>query len=244
MTVEPLHARDAAAAGRLLAASHGDYPAYRALFPDPKVRARVLLPFMTGAARDTAGYGQGLVVRATDTPEGLAGVALWLAPGQLQLNLARKARMMPALTRAAIAGGRRFGGLARSGGALEESVPQGPLWYLRAMGVHPTAQRRGVGGALLKAGLAEANAAGLPCHLHTSDPANIEYYRRWGFELTQPEIRAEADGPTFVGMTRHPAPAPARIVGIVGSNRTPIQPFPRQSRVDVTPGGGPDTAPA
>ena len=41
-----------------------------------------------------------------------------------------------------------------------------------------------------------------PCHLHTSDPANVTYYQRWGFQLTQPGFAAETDGPTYYGMTR------------------------------------------
>jgi ribosomal protein S18 acetylase RimI-like enzyme len=199
--VEPLRARDAATAGLLLAASHGEYPAFRALFPDPEVRARVLRPFMTGAARDTARYGCGLVARLPGL-DGLAGVALWMPPGRFPLSAVRKARMTPALTRAAIAAGRGFGRFAQVGAALERAVPDGPAWYLQTLGVHPGAQRRGVGAALLADGLARADSAGLPCHLHTSDPANLEYYRRWGFALTQPEIRADADAPPYFGMTR------------------------------------------
>ena len=35
LRIDPLGAADAAAAGRLLAASHRDYPAFRVEFPDP-----------------------------------------------------------------------------------------------------------------------------------------------------------------------------------------------------------------
>jgi ribosomal protein S18 acetylase RimI-like enzyme len=77
-----------------------------------------------------------------------------------------------------------------------------PFWYLEALGVHPGAQRRGVGAALLSDGLAIVDAAKLSCHLHTSDLANVDYYQRWGFELTQPAFSAGPDGPTYYGMTR------------------------------------------
>ena len=44
----------------------------------------------------------------------------------------------------------------------------------------------------------------MPCHLHTSDPANIAYYGRFGFEVSQPAIEVFAHGPHYIGMTRPP----------------------------------------
>jgi hypothetical protein len=49
-----------------------------------------------------------------------------------------------------------------------------------------------------------ADEAQLPCHLFTSDPANEDYYRRFGFTVTQPAIRVFANGPHYLGMTRPP----------------------------------------
>jgi hypothetical protein len=54
---------------------------------------------------------------------------------------------------------------------------------------------------LLATGLAMVDSDQLACHLHTSDPANVEYFRRWGFELTQPAFPAGPGGPTYYGMT-------------------------------------------
>ena len=84
----------------------------------------------------------------------------------------------------AIAAPRAFRQFARSGAALEQVFPDELVWYLQALGVHPDAQRRGVGAALLSAGLAVVDADHAACHLHTSDPLNVEHYRRWGFQLT------------------------------------------------------------
>ena len=127
---------------------------------------------------------------------------MWQPPGRFPLTPLRKARMTPALLRAAIAAPRAFRQFARSGAALEQVFPDELVWYLQALGVHPDAQRRGVGGALLSAGLAVVDADHTACHLHTSDPLNVEYYRRWGFQLTQPAFPAGAGGPTYYGMTR------------------------------------------
>ena len=199
LRVERLSADAASAAGAVLAASHDDYPAFRFQVPDPQVRNRFLLPFQTGAARDAAIYGSLFGAYLDDH---LAGVALWQPPGRFPLSPLRKARMTPALLRAAIAAPRAFPRFARSGAALERAFPDEPVWYLETLGIHPNGQRRGLGTALLAAGLAVVDADQVACHLHTSDEANVEYYRRWGFELTQPGFPAGHNGPTYYGMTR------------------------------------------
>jgi GNAT superfamily N-acetyltransferase len=199
LRIDPLRAADAAAVGGLLAASHCDYPAFRVEFPDPRVRNRVLIPFQAAAARDAAVHGSAV---GAFLDGHLVGVALWQPPGRFPLSPLRKARMTPALLRVAIAAPRAFPQFARSGAALEQAFPHEPVWYLQALGVHPDAQRRGVGAALLGGGLAVIDADHTACHLHTSDPANVEYYRAWGFRLTQPAFPAGASGPTYYGMTR------------------------------------------
>jgi ribosomal protein S18 acetylase RimI-like enzyme len=199
LRVEPLGADHASAAGAVLAASHHDYPAFRFQIPDPQVRNRFLLPFLTATARDVAIYGSLFGAYLDDH---LAGVALWQPPGRFPLSPLRKARMTPALLRAAIAAPRAFPRFARSGAVLERAFPDEPVWYLETLGIHPDAQRRGVGTALLAAGLAVVDSNHVACHLHTSDEANIGYYKRWGFDLTQPGFSAYPDGPTYYGMTR------------------------------------------
>ncbi len=199
LRVEPLSTNEAAVAGAVLSASHHNYPAFRVEFPDPRVRHRVLLPFQIAAARDGAVYGS-LLGAYLDND--LLGVALWQPPGRFPLSALRKARMTPALLRVVLAAPRTFPLFARSGAALEQAFPEEPVWYLQALGIHPNAQRRGVGGALLAAGLAIVDADHVACHLHTSEKANVEYYKRWGFELTQPGFPAGPGGPTYYGMTR------------------------------------------
>ena len=199
LRVERLTADAASSAGAVLAASHHDYPAFRIQIPDPQVRNRFLLPFQTGAAQDAAIYGSLFGAYLDDH---LAGVALWQPPGRFPLSPLRKARMTPALLQAAIAAPRAFPRFARSGAALERAFPDEPVWYLETLGIHPNAQRRGVGAALLAAGLAVVDADHVPCHLHTSNEANVEYYKRWSFQLTQPGFPAGPNGPTYYGMTR------------------------------------------
>jgi ribosomal protein S18 acetylase RimI-like enzyme len=197
--VEPLHRGQARGAGALLAESHGHYPAFRHAIPDPQRRRRLLRAFMAASVRDAAEHGHALAAHGEDGP---LGVALWMPPGTFPLSAARKARMTPALLLGLTAAGAASPAFLRLGSALESAHPEDPVWYLQAMGVHPRAQRRGVGGRLMAAGLDRADAAGLPCYLQTSDPANIAYYERFGFTVTQPAIETYPDGPTYIGMRR------------------------------------------
>lgn len=202
VVVERLTVGQALAAGELLTASHANYPAFRYLFPDPEVRPRVLRPFMTATVRDAARHGHGL--GAFDGKE-LVGVALWMPPGTFPLTPVRKALMAPVLMRTIVPAGSAFWPFARVGAELEKDHPNEAAWYLEAMGVHPSVQRQGVGRQLLAPVLSLADQAGHLCHLHTSDPSNVGYYRRFGFEVSRQSIRV-GDGPEYIGMTRSPRP--------------------------------------
>ncbi|HJU98075.1 MAG TPA: GNAT family N-acetyltransferase [Jiangellaceae bacterium] len=197
--VERLDPGEAREAGDVIAASHADYPGFRHVFPDAATRRRVLRPFMAATARDAAVHGYALVARSDD---GMLGAVLWMPPATFPLSGIRKARMTRGLLRVAVAAGSSLPAFIRLGAALENAHPPEVSWYLQALGVHPRAQRRGVGGLLMAPALAQADEAGLPCYLQTSDPDNIDYYRRFGFEVTQPAIEVFSDGPAYIGMTR------------------------------------------
>ena len=78
-------------------------------------------------------------------------------------------------------------GLRRSGNAeafmrsTHQHVLSKPHWYLWVLGVDPVYQGQGVGGALLRAGLARADASHLPCYLETTNAENVPLYHRFGF---------------------------------------------------------------
>lgn len=66
------------------------------------------------------------------------------------------------------------------------AVEQGLSWTLETVGVRPSGQGRGLGGALLDFGLAEARSRGASAvSLETSDPRNVALYRRHDFEVTE-----------------------------------------------------------
>jgi ribosomal protein S18 acetylase RimI-like enzyme len=67
--------------------------------------------------------------------------------------------------------------------AVHAALPAAPFWYLGVLGTHPDSAGRRWGHALMSVGLQRAAADGLPAVLETSNPDNVEIYRRAGWEV-------------------------------------------------------------
>jgi GNAT superfamily N-acetyltransferase len=67
--------------------------------------------------------------------------------------------------------------------ALQGHRPRAPHWYLALLGVAPAEQRRGVGAQLLRAWLAEVDAARGAVWVETDEPRSLGLYRAAGFEI-------------------------------------------------------------
>ena len=65
---------------------------------------------------------------------------------------------------------------------LQTRRPADPHWYLALLGVAPAAQRRGIGSRLLRAWLAEVDAARGSVWVETDEPRSLGLYRAAGFE--------------------------------------------------------------
>jgi ribosomal protein S18 acetylase RimI-like enzyme len=115
-----------------------------------------------------------LVVRTT---EDLTGVAIWAPPDSKGLRPPPRL-----LLRALRVVGRDLFRNLRSYRELEGHIPAERHWFLANIGVDPDAQGRGVGSLLVADGLERADEEGLPVILETSNPDNVGYYRRLGFE--------------------------------------------------------------
>jgi GNAT superfamily N-acetyltransferase len=82
--------------------------------------------------------------------------------------------------------------------AVQAVMPATPFWYLGALGTHPDHAGRRWGHAVMAAGLRRAAADGLPAILETSNPANVEVYRRAGWEV----VLAVTAGPLTIWIMR------------------------------------------
>ncbi len=71
------------------------------------------------------------------------------------------------------------------GDFMTRTKPTEPHYYLYSISVDPASQGKGVGGRLLRAGLALADADGMPAYLENSKERNLPFYRANGFEVLE-----------------------------------------------------------
>ena len=125
---------------------------------------------------------------------GYAGVSLWLPPGvqsdEEALGAVLASTAAPSLAPETEA---VFSQMAKY-------HPTDPHWYLPLIGVDPAHQGEGLGDALMTFALERCDRDRLPAYLESSNPRNIPFYRRHGFEALG-EIQA-GSSPTLVPMLR------------------------------------------
>jgi GNAT superfamily N-acetyltransferase len=88
------------------------------------------------------------------------------------------------------------------GAAMASAHPSDPHWYLNVLGTKPERQSQGLGARVIGRVLDTCDADGVPAYLESSNPANIPFYRRQGFETTG-EITLP-EGPSLYAMWRDP----------------------------------------
>jgi len=181
----------------VLVDSHGDYPAFRYVFPTDR-RPRALRPFLEATVRDAASNG---VVDAVWHQGRIAGIAVWLRPGAYPWSPRRQVRAVPAL-RTALAAPVSFRAFAALGATAAAAHPRDRHWYLVALGIRHENHGRGLGSRLLASGLRRADADGIDAYVETSDPANLPFYARHGFVVVEPALQLLPGGPPYATLRR------------------------------------------
>ncbi|MET0344371.1 MAG: GNAT family N-acetyltransferase [Polyangiales bacterium] len=146
--------------------------------------------FVHAIAGNAFGHGGAYAV------DDLRGVALWLPPG-----VRSDEALLEALFEETVPESQ-----AADGGAMFErmaaSHPREPHWYLPLIGIDPRAQGQKLGAALLQPVLTRCDRDGVPAYLESSNPRNIPFYERLGFQvLTRLQVGAS---PELVPMLRRP----------------------------------------
>jgi GNAT superfamily N-acetyltransferase len=77
---------------------------------------------------------------------------------------------------------------------VDSRCPDERLWQLDSIAVEPIVQGRGLGGALIAAGLARAGRDGIGAFLSTGTPRNVTIYERAGFRVVE-DLDAPGGGP-------------------------------------------------
>jgi ribosomal protein S18 acetylase RimI-like enzyme len=196
MTKPSASAATSAQAGALahtLARAFQAEPAFSFIIPEPDARRKALARAFPMFVREDMAKGI-----AFATP-GCEAVTLWRAPGHAHDGLWDMIRLFPAYAGSLRSGLMRGERVSRF---IGKHLPAEPVWYLHFAGCDPAYQGRGMGGAAIRAGLARADADGLPAYLETADPGNLSIYAALGFEHVH-ELDVPG-GPHFWGMQRPP----------------------------------------
>jgi ribosomal protein S18 acetylase RimI-like enzyme len=182
----------------VLARAFFDDPVFVWLSPDASRRRSALPGFFAALARHHFLAGPGAEVAVTDSRIG--AVALWDPPGVSEQSARAQVAMLPSAVRA-------FRGRLGVARALTEEMkavhPEEPHWYLAMIGSDPQFRGGGFGHALMRSRLDRCDAEYAPAYLESSNPDNIGYYQRFGFEVTG-EIRMPGGGPSLWPMWRPP----------------------------------------
>ncbi|MFH8409319.1 GNAT family N-acetyltransferase [Streptomyces sp. NPDC018019] len=181
---------DAPEIGRTLARAFDDDPMMRWFLPGEAAREdRLDRYFTTIFTKQYAHHG---VCERT-----AAAAAFWIPP-QAREKAVPDAETLQELQDLLGDRGPLFRELVEAAAA---HAPKEPHWYLAVIGTDPAGQGQGHGGALLRSGLAKADAAGLPVHLESSKSSNLPVYEHFGFTVQQ-EVQLPDGGPTLWAMRR------------------------------------------
>lgn len=190
---------DVEALGRALAGAFSTDPVWRWLIPDDERWDAKAARFFTREVATRLRLGH------TYTTDDRAGAALWAPPGFWREGWADQVRAAPAAL-----GLFGLSSAAKRGMAMlreiEHAHPEGDHWYLAVLGTHPDHQGTGVGAAVLAPVLARCDLDGTPAYLESSNPKNVAFYNRFGFEVTGQVT--PPDGPTLDLMWREPQTPP------------------------------------
>jgi len=175
-----------------------DDPVMTWMLPEAGRRAKVL-PKMFATITRHQFLAHGACEVATDGAH-IAAAALWTPPGQWKTSGWQDLRMLASFVSAF---GSRFQRGQQMSELMKKHHPEEPHWYLGVIGSDPTFRGGGYGHALMKSRLDRVDAEFAPAYLESSNPDNLPYYQRFGFEVTG-EIPLPDDGPTMWQMWREP----------------------------------------
>lgn len=152
-----------------------DDPVWTWLVPSHAGKRRVFAAILRHALRRGHVYCAG---------DGRA-VAMWAPPGGWKLPALAVVRAAPSMV---LATGWRLGRLLGRNTDIERLHDKVPSrhWYLEFI----ASTERGLGSELMEHGLREV-VSGLPVYLESSNPRNLSFYKRHGFEVTgEPPMRS------------------------------------------------------
>ncbi|ULE31920.1 GNAT family N-acetyltransferase [Mycobacterium sp. IDR2000157661] len=195
--VGPAGRRDVRRMSEVLARAFYRDPVMSWMLPDDSARGRGLQRMFAAMTRHHFLRTEGVEVARG---ERIGAAALWDPPGRWKQSRLEETLMMPQFILA-------FGTKVKRGqqvsDLMKERHPEEPHWYLAVIGSDPSVRGTGFGQALMRSRLDRCDAEYAPAYLESSNPDNIPYYQRFGFEVTG-EIKLPDGGPSMWPMWREP----------------------------------------
>lgn len=199
LALRPATSADVKKLAAVLARTFYDDPPLIWLLPNPATRlGHLTRMFATVVGIESLRYG-GVDVVCNGAE--IAGGAVWLPPGHWRPGFRENVQAAPHYALALAAAWAR---VARYGRALDGGRPKEPHWYLKAIGVDPAWQGRGVAGLLLRSRLRRCDQDGQPAYLEVSKPEGVPLYERYGFARIG-DLDMPAGAPVLTAMWRAPA---------------------------------------
>ena len=177
--VEDLTPRHRAEASRMYTDAFLDDPAWRAIGPSrDSARRRLLHGFYRRAVGEGLRHGgpSWCAVRG----EAVLGAAVTFGDGLRYPPPRATLVEAPPFILAGPAAALRS---ARADSVMKRARPREPHLYLWLLAADPTAQRRGVGRALMQRVLGAAREREVPVYLETTKTENLPYYGSFGFRV-------------------------------------------------------------
>lgn len=136
------------------------------------------------------------------TSEDATGAAIWQAPDKWKVPPTELVRALPAMVRTFR---HRVPAMVGALNTIEKVHPKEPHYYLEVLGTRIDTQSKGVGSAVINAVLERCDEEGVPAYLESSNPRNVPFYARHGFETRQELHMGKDDsGPLVTLMWREP----------------------------------------
>ena len=173
-------------------------PVVRLFYPDPRDHLTHFPEMMRILIHHAIDCRSAYVV------DGFSAAAIWFPPADAAADAdsdkARRRRLDALIEETASRDGNDdlFAALGKMG-KYHLDVPH---WYLHAIGVDPHHQNEGLGSVLMEHALPQCDADGVLSYLESSNPKNVPFYLRHGFEVMQ--VVQVGTSPTFTLMVREP----------------------------------------
>jgi len=183
----------------ILSSAFIDDPFYTFVFPDAERRTH-LLPWLFNKLLNYANH-YGLVFADSK----YRGISIWLGPKHtrlLPLGVLRSGLFLFPFKVSHLELKRSIK-LAQVSNQLHRQAVSTPHFYLEALGVEPLHQGKGLGRALVQAGISHADELQVPSYLETHNPANLGFYQSLGFSIVGSE-KPFPSAPQVWGLLRTP----------------------------------------